>query len=923
MLRRAAEPRPGAPYRLEVGGVGLAANGERARNGALGLVEAPARGRRPGYAVVAGRDSTRGGEVVVERGLARAWGLVVGQDLDVGRLGPLRVAGIAVSPDNVAYPLAAVPHVYVSKPWVEGLAGQRFAVNQALVWARDPADVDVLLQQARATSFGLADVRFVTKAGVRVLLDQAAGVVIALLVGFSLVALGAAAVMLGASARADVQRRLTVIGVQRALGVGRGSVAAEHGLTAAAVGLVAGTVGVAAGALLAAGPSDGLLVALNEQPPGAALVAPLAATALLVAALVGAATAWPAWQAAGRPPVALLRGGELAGTGAGRSRRPGRARAGGVGAGPGREVGRAGRAGPLTLGARLVAARRARTLASVAVLAVSGAVILLMLGLAPLVAALRDDPGSVGKRYALTARLPADRVAAVRALPGVAAASPRWVARGADSFSLGEPVKLVAFPGDHTEFEDPPLADGRHVGADDEAEVGVGLAQALGVRLGSTLAVQLPGGEARFRVVGTVRALDDDGRIAYVRPRRLLAADPSLAGEVVVRLRGAGDEARVRRGLTDLGADADGGGRRDDPRRRLPGHAGDAPARGRRRRRARVPLRPGPGARAHRPRAAEDALGPAGPRGRTEDRRCGPRRRGAGRRGPGRGRGGGPRAARARAARRPPGRELRRPGAVAPAGRGRARGLRPARARPRGGRVGRPHRPARGARRRAAGRVTVPRRIVLLLAVVAAAAAATGLVAACGAGGPGSAGRASAGPADGSTLRSAWVDPDGDGTPQRGPGEPLRDRTDLAPAARAGAVLGTLGILTDPHVRDEESPARAPCSTAWASRSPRPSARRTRCRCRSSSPASGRWTPLGPTPRSSWATSSTARSATSWDRAGTAFAAASCGPTAAPRATRASRRRATPTRPTTAPTSTRRGARGCSRRPSGPSAPPG
>jgi ABC-type lipoprotein release transport system permease subunit len=92
------------------------------------------------------------------------------------------------------------------------------------------------------------------------------------------------------------------------------------------------------------------------------------------------------------------------------------------------------------------------------------------------------------------------------------------------------------------------------VGGDDEAEVGVGLAQALGVRMGSTLAVQLPGGEARFRVVGTVRALDDSGRIAYVRPRRLLAAEPSLAGEVVVRLRRAEDEARVRRELTDLGA---------------------------------------------------------------------------------------------------------------------------------------------------------------------------------------------------------------------------------------------------------------------------------------------------------------------------------------------------------------------------------
>ena len=59
---------------------------------------------------------------------------------------------------------------------------------------------------------------------------------------------------------------------------------------------------------------------------------------------------------------------------------------------------------------------------------------------------------------------------------------------------------------------------------------------------GSTLAVQLPsGGEARFRVVGTVRALDDNGRMAYVRPARLLAADPGATPQVVVKLaRGAG-----------------------------------------------------------------------------------------------------------------------------------------------------------------------------------------------------------------------------------------------------------------------------------------------------------------------------------------------------------------------------------------------
>jgi ABC-type lipoprotein release transport system permease subunit len=178
-----------------------------------------------------------------------------------------------------------------------------------------------------------------------------------------------------------------------------------------------------------------------------------------------------------------------------------------------------------------------------------------MLGLASLVAALRDDPGSVGKRYDLSARLPADRVADVRSLPGVADAAPRYVVQGADSFALGEPVKLVAFPGDHTRFEDPPLDAGRRLRGDGEAEIGVGLAQALGIGIGSTLAVQLSGGgEARFAVVGTVRALDDNGRVAYVRPRRLLAADPGASPQIVIRLEHGADRAAVTRRLAVLGA---------------------------------------------------------------------------------------------------------------------------------------------------------------------------------------------------------------------------------------------------------------------------------------------------------------------------------------------------------------------------------
>jgi len=61
-----------------------------------------------------------------------------------------------------------------------------------------------------------------------------------------------------------------------------------------------------------------------------------------------------------------------------------------------------------------------------------------------------------------------------------------------------------------------------------------------------------------------------------------------------------------------------------------------------------------------------------------------------------------------------------------------------------------------------------------------------------------------------STLSRTFADPDGDGALDPAAGEPLRDRTELAPGAPPGETLATVAVLSDLHVRDVESPSRVP-----------------------------------------------------------------------------------------------------------------
>lgn len=532
--------------RQEFTDLNVAANGHSSSSASVEVI-GPG---RHGYAIVAGRNvSDSPGEVVVERGLASAWGVRLGGTLDIGDLGPQRVVGFAESPDNVSYPLAS-PRVYLSRAALERTSGGRLdpRVNFAQIWLRDPRYVNEVLVQARATSYGLDGVRFVTRSGLRVLLDQAAGIVIDLLVALSVIALATAGVLLASSARAEVQRRLRAIGVRRAVGASRTHLASTQAIEALFVAVPAATIGAVAGTLATYGPTTRLLTLLNEPAPGAGLIPALAAAWLASISIPVLAAAWPAWRAAGRHPVSLLNGAEL--------HRRGR------------------RATPFTstrgglslLGARLVGARRARMVATAITLGASTAFVLLILALASALASLETDPSALGKRYQLTANLPASDVARVRSIPGVQGAAPRYETNAADSFSLDEPIDVIAYPDDHTAFEAPPLTAGNRLRGRDEAEVGVGLAGALGLAPGATLAIQLPSGnELRLRVAGVVSSLDHDGRVAYVPAAALLAADPGAPEQLAVRVRPGASVSAVNARLGTTAAPSSGATARGVP----------------------------------------------------------------------------------------------------------------------------------------------------------------------------------------------------------------------------------------------------------------------------------------------------------------------------------------------------------------------
>ena len=499
-------------YRHEVNAHRAArANGHATRKGASHVVL----GGRRGYAVDRGpRPARRTARSSSSAGSRASGTSRSGDPMLVDRGGRLRVVGIAVSPDNVAFPLARDA---ARLPSTRATGPCRLPANLALLWLADPDRADITLAQARAKSFGIGGAARSSRApGIQVLLGQAAGIVIALLVAFSLVALVAAGTMLAAGAHADVQRRLPALGVQRALGfTPRRLAAAQAGEAAllARAGRRARARRRARSRWPARRPTCSRS-STSSRP--ARRCCPCWPPCLVgITALVARRRPGPPGA---RPAARRPRSCAAATSRAPRRRwlkRPAARRRGAA---------RRRRRAPL---ARCRAARgspspRAAVAASVATIAVCAGVVTLMLALAALLERLRDDPGTVGKRYQLTARLDPFEVDAVRRSPASPTPPPRYSADVADSFRLGEPLRLVAYPATTRPSRRRRWPTGRRLRSDGEVEVGVGLADALGLRPGSTLAVQPAGGDEVALPRQRRRA-----RARERRPRRLGAPRPA------------------------------------------------------------------------------------------------------------------------------------------------------------------------------------------------------------------------------------------------------------------------------------------------------------------------------------------------------------------------------------------------------------
>ena len=180
-----------------------------------------------------------------------------------------------------------------------------------------------------------------------------------------------------------------------------------------------------------------------------------------------------------------------------------------------------------------------------------------MLALASLLERLREDPGTIGKRYQLAVSLDPGSIRDARSgcrastRSGSATASTRRTRSGSASRSGSSPT-----PATTRSFEDPPLAEGRRIRGPNEVEVGVG----HGRRARAAARLVLADADPRRRR-GALPRQRDRARARERRPDRVGRSRtgcsplrPDLDPQVVVRLEAGRRPGHGHARAVDLGA---------------------------------------------------------------------------------------------------------------------------------------------------------------------------------------------------------------------------------------------------------------------------------------------------------------------------------------------------------------------------------
>ncbi len=453
-------------------------------------------------------DTARPGGIVLESSLARAAWAGVGDTVTVrgvdGAPHTLRVAGIADSPDQGAYPDWTPGLAWVLPATLATVEPDPGHTEQAVgLRLDDPAATDFTAQQAVTALGGDQVTRVSTWRQVRTAMELDDRLLGLLLAVFGLVALLAAALAVSAAAGGRVLGQLRDIAMLKAIGFTPGQVVAaflaEHTALALA-GIALGTAGAGLLGPLLPGP-PGEAMAVWQAVPGHFGVLLLAGGAVVLG--IALATAVPAWRAGRVPPVPAARAARSSGS----------------------RMSRMARAAlllrlppALVLGTRDAFHRPVRALLTITRLTVPMLVITVALGSWATLDGFQRHPERVGLAAALTARPSGIDDTTTRRLlagtPGIAAAYP-----GVDVEALvpGQTMSVTLRAVGTAAHPYPfALAAGRGIREPDEAVAGQGLLELLHARVGQWVRVTTAGTPHILHIVGRSIEPEHNGEMLSV-----------------------------------------------------------------------------------------------------------------------------------------------------------------------------------------------------------------------------------------------------------------------------------------------------------------------------------------------------------------------------------------------------------------------